>query len=55
MKKETKVWFEQAKDNYKNGNLLAKSKSYRESVLFAQQSVDILLNLKMKFQRKRTK
>lgn len=40
MKKETKVWYQQAEDDYKNGKLLAKSKSYRGAVLFAQQSVE---------------
>ena len=43
MKKETRVWFEQAEDDYKNGNLLIKSKSYRGAVLFAQQSVEKIL------------
>lgn len=43
MKKETKVWIEQAEDDYKNCNLLTKSKSYRGAVLFAQQSVEKIL------------
>ncbi|MBI5122318.1 HEPN domain-containing protein [Candidatus Roizmanbacteria bacterium] len=43
MKKETKVWYQQAEDDYKNGKLLAKSKSYRGAVLFAQQSVEKIL------------
>lgn len=43
MKKETKIWLEQAEDDYKNGNLLAKSKSYRGAVLFAQQCVEKIL------------
>ena len=43
MKKETKIWYEQAEDDYKNGKLLTKSKSYRGAVLFAQQSVEKIL------------
>jgi len=43
MKKETKVWIEQAEDDYKNSKLLAKSKSYRGAVLFAQQSAEKIL------------
>ena len=43
MKKETKVWYEQSEDDYKNYKLLAKSKSYRGAVLFAQQSVEKIL------------
>jgi len=43
MKKETKVWIDQAEDDYKNGRLLAKSKSYWGAVLFAQQSVEKII------------
>ena len=43
MKKETKLWFDLAEDDYKNMLLMIKSKSHRGAVFFAQQSVEKLL------------
>ena len=43
MKKETKLWFDLAQEDYKNMGIMAKSKSNRGAVFFAQQSVEKLI------------
>lgn len=44
MKKETKLWFDLAEDDFLNMKLMKKAKRHRASVFFAQQAVEKLLN-----------
>ncbi|PIY71900.1 hypothetical protein COY87_03735 [Candidatus Roizmanbacteria bacterium CG_4_10_14_0_8_um_filter_33_9] len=43
MKKESKLWFDLAEEDFHNMELMIKEKSHRASVFFAQQAVEKLL------------
>ena len=43
MRKETKLWFDLAEEDFRNMGLMVKAKSHRASVFFAQQAVEKLL------------